>query len=213
VPAHPGEVPARRLGEDGLAYLSYWDDGLIILDVGNGIRRGRRGEPQFVSQYRYRYEVRGGSTGTRTWPSRIPIVRGAATSSSATRSSRRASTCGTRPAPAGYIHVVDVTNIETPVEVARYEVPRAGAHNVWAEDDVLYVAYYNAGLRAVDVSGELRGDLRACRAASWRCWRPPTSRRFVPDRPFTWGPQPYRGLVFASDHNSGLWIARLVRPE
>jgi hypothetical protein len=107
---------------------------------------------------------------------------------------------------------VDVTNVESPVEVARDEVPRAGPHNVWAEDDVLYVAYYNAGLRAVDVSGELRGDLRA-QGRELAVLATSDEQTFVPDRPFTWGPQPYRGLVYASDHNSGLWIARLVRPD
>ena len=25
---------------DGIAYLSYWDDGLVMLDVGNGMRGG-----------------------------------------------------------------------------------------------------------------------------------------------------------------------------
>jgi hypothetical protein len=28
--------------KDGLAYLSYWNEGLVILDVGNGIKRGSR---------------------------------------------------------------------------------------------------------------------------------------------------------------------------
>ena len=35
---------------------------------------------------------------------------------------------------------------------ARYEVPEAGTHNLWAENDVLYIAYYNGGLRVVDAS-------------------------------------------------------------
>jgi hypothetical protein len=80
---------------------------------------------------------------------------------------------------------------------------------VWAEDDVLYVAYYNAGLRAVDISGNLRGDLgqqgREIAALATN-----DADAFVQDRPFTWGPQPYNGLVFASDHTSGLWITRLI---
>ena len=59
----------------------------------------------------------------------------------------------------GIVHVVDVTDIERPRKVAYYDVPEGGAHNVWVEDDVLYMGYYSAGARAVDVSGELRGDL------------------------------------------------------
>jgi hypothetical protein len=38
-------------------------------------------------------------------------------------------------------------------------VPEGGAHNMWVENDVMYVGYYSGGGRVVDVSGELRGDL------------------------------------------------------
>ena len=51
------------------------------------------------------------------------------------------------------------SDMENPVEVAKYEVPEAGVHNIWAEGDRLYVGYYQAGLRVLDISGELRGDL------------------------------------------------------
>ena len=39
--------------KDGLAYLSYWNEGLVILDVGNGIKGGSPENPQLVSQYKY----------------------------------------------------------------------------------------------------------------------------------------------------------------
>ena len=61
----------------------------------------------------------------------------------------------------GYLHIIDFTDPENPRDVARYEVPEAGAHNLWVEEDVLYQAYYKGGLRVVDVSGELMGDLMA----------------------------------------------------
>src|SRR2546430_7868491 len=38
---------------DGLATLSYWNDGLVILDVGNGMKRGTPENPQLVLQYKY----------------------------------------------------------------------------------------------------------------------------------------------------------------
>ena len=68
-PANPVNVgrwqvdnPARSLHDimvlDGLAYLSYWDDGLVVLDVGAGIKGGTPIEPQFVSQYEYRTRAR-----------------------------------------------------------------------------------------------------------------------------------------------------------
>src|SRR5439155_164330 len=38
---------------DGLATLSYWNDGLVILDVGNGMKGGTPENPQLVMQYKY----------------------------------------------------------------------------------------------------------------------------------------------------------------
>ena len=39
--------------QDGLLYASYWNDGLVILDVGNGMKGGSPSNPQLVSQYKY----------------------------------------------------------------------------------------------------------------------------------------------------------------
>ena len=39
--------------QDGLAYLSYWNDGLVVLDVGNGVKGGSPSNPQLVTQYKY----------------------------------------------------------------------------------------------------------------------------------------------------------------
>ena len=38
--------------KDGLAYLAYWRDGLVILDVGAGIKGGSPANPKLVSQLR-----------------------------------------------------------------------------------------------------------------------------------------------------------------
>ena len=78
-------------------------------------------------------------------------------------------------------------------EVARYQVPEAGSHNLWVENDVLYVGYYNGGLRVVDVSGELRGDLyrQGREIAFWHTFDP---EGYIPNAPFVWGPQPFKGI-------------------
>jgi hypothetical protein len=103
-----------------------------------------------------------------------------------------------------------VSDIEKPVEVAFYQVPDAGPHNIWIEDAVMYIAYYNAGLRAVDVSGDLRGNL-GLQGRELAVLSTTDANAFVENRPLAWGAQLYKGLVYASDHTSGLWIARLVR--
>jgi uncharacterized protein YjdB len=41
---------------DGLLYGSWWNDGLVILDIGAGIKGGSPSNPQMVSQYKYDIE-------------------------------------------------------------------------------------------------------------------------------------------------------------
>lgn len=186
--------------KDGFAYLSYWNDGLVILDVGAGIAGGTPTEPRFVSRHvfstRLGDEVYGNTHHAvryRNWVFVADEIFGC-------------SECVN--GPRGYVHVLDVADIEHPVEVAYYRVPEAGAHNMWAEDDRLYVAYYQAGVRIVDISGELRGDLwRQGREIGW--FMTGTTGGEAPNATMAWGPQPYEGHLFVSDLNSGLWVLRL----
>ena len=184
--------------QDGLAYLSYWDDGLVILDVGAGIKGGTPTEPQFVSQHKYRVDhgEEYGNTHTAFRYGDYVFV------------GDEIFGCGACiNGPRGYIHVIDVSDIENPVEVAKYEVPEAGAHNVWVEDDILYVAYYQAGLRIVDISGELRGDLyRQGREIGSFHTAGDEEDSYTPNQAFAWGPHPYKGHIFVSDNSSGLWV-------
>jgi hypothetical protein len=55
--------------------------------------------------------------------------------------------------------VIDVSDIEHPKSVAYYEPKDGGTHNVWVAGDTLYLGDYQGGLRVLDISGELRGDL------------------------------------------------------
>ena len=112
---------------------------------------------------------------------------------------------------AGYIHIVDFTDPLNPEEVARYDVPEAGSHNLWIEGDELYAAFYNGGLRVVDISGELKGNLfdQGREIAQYFAYDP---EGFVPNAPFAWGPQPYKGHIFIADHHSGLWAIKLEPP-
>ncbi len=214
-PANPANVgrwqvdnPARSLHDimvlDGLAYLSYWDDGLVVLDVGAGIKGGTPTEPQFVSQYEYRTQHGAESYGNTHHAIRYKnyVFLGDEIFG--------CSECVN--GPRGHVHVVDVTDIENPVEVATYLVPEAGTHNLWAEDDRLYVAYYQGGLRVVDISGELRGDLyRQGREIGW--YMTEDTEGHNPNKTDTWGPQPHKGSIFVSDFSSGLWVVELEEPQ
>ena len=183
--------------QEGYAYLSYWDDGIVTLDVGAGTHGGTPTRPAMVSRRSYpigntHVAWRHGQylfVGDEIWPDNFDVDK---------------------PLDAtGYIHVFDVSDLENPVEVAKYEVPDAGAHNVWTDGDRLYVGYYQGGLRVLDISGELRGDLYA-QGREIAYLRTTDEQTMVPDWPMTWGAQIHKGHIYTSDLNSGLWIARLV---
>jgi len=197
--------------KDGLAYLAYWRDGLVILDVGKGIKGGSPEHPQLVSQLRFNHHELYGNgwlAGTHSVyryknyvfigdevfppifdihsPKRIPVR--------------------------GIVHVVDVSDINNPRKVAEYPVPEAGAHNMWVEDDIMYMGYYTGGGRVVDVSGELRGDLYRQVREIGRLWAGDPAG-FKANLPFTWGAQPHKGLIYFNDINSGIWIVKLGEPN
>ena len=193
--------------KDGLAYLAYWHDGLIILDVGAGIKGGSPEHPQFVSQLRFNHHELYGDgwlagthsvyryknyvfLGDEVFPGIFDIK-------------------STKRIPVrGIVHVVDVSDINHPRKVAEYPVPEGGAHNMWVEDDIMYVGYYSGGGRIVDVSGELRGDLYQQGREIARVWTG-DPEGFRSNLTFTWGAQPHNGLIYFNDINSGLWIVKL----
>ncbi|MFQ5675843.1 MAG: LVIVD repeat-containing protein [bacterium] len=110
---------------------------------------------------------------------------------------------------AGWLHFIDFTDPLKPKETARYEVPEAGSHNFWIENGILYAAFYNGGLRVVDVSGDLMGDLyKQGREIGW--FLPMHRDAIIPNAPMVWGAQPHKGVVFLADMNSGLWAVRIV---
>ena len=194
--------------EDGLAYLSYWLDGLVVVDVGNGVAGGSIEKPVQVSQLLYDMEPLYGPghiAGTHTaWREGNYVFVGDEVFPWHYQDQ------ALPPSPRGRIHVVDVSDLANPRIVAFYEVPEAGSHCVWAEDGKLYVANYQAGLRVVDVTGELRGDLyRQGREIARFDTAAPIGQAVIPFKADAWGIQLYRGKIFVADSNSGTWILGL----
>lgn len=193
--------------KDGLAYLAYWHDGLVILDVGAGLKGGSPEKPQLVSQLRFNHHELYGDgwlagthsvyryrnyvfIGDEVFPAIFDIK-------------------STKRFPVrGIIHVIDVSDIKSPRKVAEYPVPEGGAHNIWVENDVMYLGYYSGGGRVVDVSGELRGDLYRQGREIGSLWTG-DAEGFRANLPFTWGAQPHNGLIYFNDIHSGLWIVKL----
>ncbi len=111
----------------------------------------------------------------------------------------------------GWLHFVEFDDMNEPHEVARYQLPDSGPHNLWIDwdEEIMYVAHYDAGLRIVDISGELLGDLYRQGREIGRFFST-DNEGFLANAPFAWGPQPHKGTIFFADFNSGLWAIRLA---
>ena len=200
---NPGRAIHDVWIEDGIAYSSNWNDGVVLVDVGNGIANGSPESPQEISRYKVQGEANHAAFPFKSKSSdRFYVIAG-------DEIFPLTFSPGTVTIPSGYLHFIDFTDLDNPKEVARYELPEAGSHNFWVEDDLLYVAYYNGGLRVVDISGELMGDLYK-QGREIAHYLPLDSKGFLPNAAMTWGAQPYKGHVFLSDHNSGLWSVKLT---
>jgi hypothetical protein len=228
-PVHPKEVarwktPRADFGrslhdidvQNGLVYASWWHDGMVILDVGNGVKGGSPSNPQFVSQFKYDLdslyrqvsEVGGPGfiRGTHTaWRYRNYVfvadeVFGVDAGEALFKG---------QPSRAyGRLHVIDVSDLTRPKEVAWYEPEYGGVHNVWVAGDTLYMGAYNAGFMAFDVSGELRGNLRS-QGRIIAQLNPTDPQGFLPNSPMTWGVVVKNNLAYVNDFNNGLFIVRL----
>jgi hypothetical protein len=237
-PAHPKQVAEFRTNRpdaaryvhdldivDGLMYASYWNDGLVILDIGNGVKGGRPDHPVLVSQYKYDLDslyrdveaasspgfTRGTHTAWRQRDGKYVFI--------ADEVYRNGNVPGAKDASAdrmyGTLQVVDVSDIEHPKSVAWYTPEMGGVHNVWVVKDTLYLGAYDAGFHVFDISGELRGDLRAqgreiasLNTADMGGWQKNAA--------FDWGVvvNPKDGLAYVNDFNNGLWIIRVnPRPK
>ena len=217
-------IPRKDMGltlhdvdvRDGLAYLSYWNEGLVILDVGSGMKGGTPANPVLVSRLKYDFDAIYQDVIASTGPG---YMRGTHTS---WRHGKyvfltdevwpAAGVEGAKDLAAGRaygrMHVVDVSDVEHPRIVAWYEPDHGGAHYLWTAGDTLYLGAYQAGLRIFDISGELKGDLRAQGREIGHLNTADREGRVV-NSPMTWGVVVRDGLAYVNDMHNGLWIVRV----
>jgi hypothetical protein len=204
--------PARSIHdvwiEDGIAFSSNWNDGVILVDVGNGVKGGSPSNPVEIARARTvgdathtAFPFRNEETG------KFYVIAGDEIFPTFFFTKPNADMDPFNPD--GYLHFIDFTDPENPKEVARYEVPEAGSHNFWVKDDVLYIGYYNGGLRVVDISGDLMGDLYK-QGREIGSFIPKDPQGYVPNHAMTWGAQPHKGHIFFTDFNSGFWSAKVT---
>ncbi len=176
--------------EDGIAYSSNWADGVHAVDgqgsPGNPVKLAGMADPNghnhaafpFISQSTDKFYIIAGDE----WGNQFGM--------------------------AGGFHFLDFTDPKNPKESAVYQVPEAGSHNHWVHGDTLLASYYQGGLRVVDISGELMGDIYSQgREIAFFLSSDPDG--FMANRPNVWGTMPYKGLIYFSDMNNGLWAIKL----
>lgn len=208
VPIPPNYGIHDTFVRDGLAFVFAWDEGVYIFDVGNGVAGGSPSNPVQVSKTVTAVGVNSPSPSVHNgWWFHAPggekrylFIGEEGPGSVGTSSS-------------GDLHVLDVSNLAAPVEVATYHHPdvdgqRVGIHNFWMDEPgrILYAAFYNGGVVSFDVSGTLSGDL--------------SNRVIDMIRPggmgntYVWGvmlgPD---GSLYASDMKSGFWQLSTIDGE
>ncbi|MEO9886821.1 MAG: hypothetical protein ABJR05_00280 [Balneola sp.] len=197
----PGHAVHDVWIEDGIAYSSNWTDGVVAVDVGSKLG----GDMESIGGSPENPKMLGSFTYPSGWNHAAFPFKSKSSDNFYIAAGDEAFPGGI---PAGWIHFFKLNNWEEAEEVARYEVPEAGTHNIWVKDDIMYVAYYQGGLRIVDVSGELMGNLYD-QGREIAKFQPSVNEGIGPNQPMSWGPQPYKDMIFVSDMNSGLWAIKL----
>lgn len=204
---------------DGIAYSAQGGVGTVIVDVGNGRWGGTLKEPKLITTFPINsgheiYPYVQASTG------KVYLFIGDEQMSRRGRvwegTNYQLSTPGGGPPPrggvpqtsGGYTHIVDFTDPKNPRKVGRYHLEDYGSHDIIVENDILYQAYYDGGVRVVDVSGMLMGNL-ADQGREIAVFKPFDPEGYTPNAPFVMNAMPWKGHVLFTDFNSGLWAGKL----
>ena len=199
--------------EDGIAYSSNWADGVHAVDVG-GVKFNEKNR----SKMKYNPFLAMAGQGSPGNPVKLggmadPNGHNHAAFPFISQSTEKfyiiaGDEWGNQFGMAGGFHFLDFTDPKNPTETAVYQVPEAGSHNHWVHGDTLLASYYQGGLRVVDISGELMGDIYSQgREIAFFLSSDPDG--FMANRPNVWGTMPYKGLIYFSDMNNGLWVVKL----
>jgi len=217
------EHPNARLHDlwvnNGIAYSAQGGVGAVVVDVGNGKYGGTIEKPKLISTYpvnsgheifpyfqkstgkvylflgdeemNRQGRVYEGTNYSLSGPGGVPPRNGVPQTSG------------------GYTHIIDFTDPMHPIPVARYHLEDYGSHDIIVQDDLLYQAYYDGGVRVVDVSGELMGNLsdQNREVAVFKSFDP---TGYTPNATFVMNAMPWKkDFVLFTDFNSGLWAAKL----
>lgn len=199
---------------NGIAYSAQGGIGAVIVDVGNGKWGGTPSNPKLINVF----PVNSGheifpyfqkSTGkTYLFLGDEEMVREGRVWEGTNYRNTLGTSGGVAQTSGGYVHIVDATDPMNMKKVGRYHLEDYGSHDIIVEDDVLYQAYYDGGVRIVDVSGELLGNIAEQRREI-AVFKPYDPKGHTANAPFVMNAMPWKGQVLFTDFNSGLWAAKL----
>ncbi|MBX7120129.1 MAG: Ig-like domain-containing protein [Gemmatimonadaceae bacterium] len=204
---------------DGIAYSAQGGVGVVVVDVGNGRYGGSIENPKLITTYRVNsgheifpyFQQKTGRTylfiGDEEMSRRGRTWEG--TQYSLAGPDGKPPRNGIAQTSGGYTHIVDFTDPMHPIPVGRYHLEDYGSHDIIVEDDILYQAYYDGGVRVVDVSGELLGNIYD-QNREIAVFKPYDPDAYTPNAPFVMNAMPWKGRVLFTDFNSGLWAAKLL---
>lgn len=183
-----------------VAYLSYWDQGLVLLDIsdpanptliGNGEYTDDQGNLIDEGNTHVAVPARGGNlviTGDEDFT----------------------------PGPWGFLRVFDTSDPANPVQVGSFGTENAlgprpdfgdySAHNIIVRGNTAYASWYSDGIRLIDIS-----DPTAPRETGSFVF-PDVSdpQGFWPSKSLIWGVYVHNDLILASDINAGLYVLKPV---
>ena len=211
-PAAPSEVFSQTMGNpfvhdvfvrDGILMVALWNDGMSIFDIGGGGAGGTVSNPKLLGNVK----TVGGKVHNVWW------FRDNANGTKRFAFVGEEGPGSVGSSAVGDIHVVDVSDLTNPHEVSFFNVPAAGTHNFSVDEDrgVLFAAYYNGGVRAINV----RGDIGRCdvtmKSDDGRCDLKKMGREVghaLTDTGmavYVWGVFSIGTKLYASDMLNGLW--------
>jgi hypothetical protein len=189
---------------DGILMTALWDDGMSIWDIGGGGKGGSPSNPVLIGNVK----TAGGQVHNIFWY-RDPVTK--SKKFAIVGQEGPGSVNGTST---GDVHIVDVSDMSNPREVAFYNLPGAGTHNFSVDEKrgILYAAYYNGGVRALSIRGDMGNCPADQRVSDGRCDMRLMQRELAglplsgsSASVYIWGVQFVDGKLYASDMINGLW--------
>jgi len=209
--------------ENGIAYSSNWHDGVVAVDVG-----GLKFSEKDRSDVQYNPLLMKAGQGSPSDPVKLAEMKDSKGRNHSAFPFLSQSTGNfyiisgdewfpfgmnnlyqSKPSsPRGGFHFMNFNDPDNPREEATYMAPEVGSHNQWVYNDILLAAFYQGGVRILDISGELLGDLYK-QGREIGFFKSSHKEGKIPNAPMVWGAQPYKDYIFFSDMNSGLYCIQL----